>query len=148
MNARSSGAIGIVGLVLTLGSGCSGGGDGIARQAVSGSVTFDGKPLDHGEIILNPIQAGPSAGGTVAGGAFKIDRSGGPAAGKYRVMIMSIQPTGRQVPDVEGPPGSKVAEQANVIPERYNFKTDLEIEVVREGPNQFTFDLVSKPKIK
>jgi hypothetical protein len=148
MCLRFPGRTGTLGLVLAIASGCGGVGDGIERQAISGRVTFDGKPLDHGEITLSPIQAGPSAGGTIAAGTFKIGRSGGPSAGKYRVMIMSIQLTGRQVRDADGPPSSKVAEKANVIPARYNFKSDVEIEVKREGPNEFTFDLVSGPQVK
>ena len=60
-------------------------------------------------------------------------------------MIVAIQPTGRQVRDADGPPGSTVAELANVIPERYNTKTELEIEVKSQSPNTFTFDLVSTP---
>jgi hypothetical protein len=143
MHAQRIRAIAFVSLlvVVVLTAGCGAAGDGIARQAVSGSVTFGGKPLEQGEITLSPIQAGPSAGGTIARGTFAIDRMQGPSAGKYRVMIVSIQPTGRQVRDADGPPGSKVAEKANVIPARYNFKSDLEIDIKKEGENTFKFDL-------
>jgi hypothetical protein len=118
----------------------------MARQAISGTVTLDGKPLDHGDITLNPIEAGPSAGGTITDGVFTIARFAGPSAGKYRVMIMAIRPTGRRVRDADGPPGSTVAELANVIPARYNTRTELEVDVKREGPNQYTFELTSTAK--
>jgi len=146
MSAGIPRAVALFGLCLTVVPGCGGAGDGIVRQPVSGRVTLDGKPLDHGEITLNPIQAGPSAGGTIAAGAFAIDRPEGPSVGRYRVMIMSIQPTGRQVRDVDSPPGTTVAELSNIIPDRYNTKTELEVEVKNSGPNTMTFDLVSTPK--
>jgi hypothetical protein len=126
--------------------GCGGAGDGIVRQAISGRVSLDGKPLDRGQLTLIPIQAGPTAGGNIADGVFTINRSEGPSAGKYRVMIVAIRPTGRRVRDADGPPGSTVEELANVIPECYNTKTELEVDVKSEGANTFTFDLVSTPK--
>jgi hypothetical protein len=144
MRGSIAAAVAVLGLILTAAAGC-GGSDGIARQVVSGRVTLDGKPLDHGEITLNPIEAGPSAGGTIRDGLFTIERSSGPSAGKYRVMIMAIRPTGRRVRDADGPPGSTVAELANVVPDRYNTRTELEIDVKSEGPNQYTFELSSKP---
>jgi hypothetical protein len=148
MSARTSAAAAHLGLLLiaVAVAGCGSAGDGIARQAVSGSVTLDGKPLDHGEITLSPIEQGPSAGGTIAAGAFAIDQSGGPALGKYRAMIVSIRPTGRRVRDADGPPGSTVDEMANTIPDRYNTRTELEIEVKNQAPNRFTFDLLSTPQ--
>jgi hypothetical protein len=145
MSGSIAAPVAFLGLVLTAAAGC-GGSDGIARHAVSGRVTLDGKPLDHGEITLNPIEAGPSAGGIITDGVFTIARSSGPSAGKYRVMIVSIRPTGRQVRDADGPPGSTVAERANVIPDRYNVRTELDVDVKNEGPNQYTFELTSAPK--
>jgi hypothetical protein len=146
LRARISAAVALIEALLVVVPGCGGAGDGIARQAVSGSASLDGKPLDGAQITLIPIQAGPTAGGDIAQGVFAINRSEGPSAGKYRVMIVAIRPTGRQVRDADGPPGSKVAEMANVIPERYNTKTELEIEVKSQGPNTFTFELVSTSK--
>jgi hypothetical protein len=146
LRARIPAALALLETLLMVVPGCGGAGDGIARQAVSGSASLDGKPLDQGQLTLIPIQAGPTAGGEIAQGVFTINRARGPSPGKYRVMIVAIRPTGRQVRDADGPPGSKVAEMANVIPERYNTKTELEIEVKSDGPNTFTFDLVSAPK--
>jgi hypothetical protein len=146
MPDRMPAVVALLEVCLMLVSGCGGAGDGIARQAISGRVALDGKPLDRGQITLIPIQAGPTAGGDIADGVFTINRSEGPSAGKYRAMIVAIRPTGRRVRDADGPPGSTVEELANVIPERYNTKSELEIHVKSEGANTFTFDLVSTPK--
>jgi hypothetical protein len=124
-------------------AGCGPEPDGVDRRAVSGAVTLDGKPLPKGDIVFNPTGPGASAGGTINDGRYAIDRPLGPSAGPYQVLIYSVRPTGRKVPDPEGPRGSTVDEMANVIPERYNVKTGLKAEVTKDGTNRFDFDLTS-----
>ena len=80
-------------------AGCGGKGDGIAREPVWGKVTFDGKPLDDGQITFSPEAGGePAAGAAIKDGAYSLSRSDGPAAGPQRVNIWSRKPTGKKVP--------------------------------------------------
>ena len=122
-------------------AGC--GGSGIDRVEVSGTVTFDGKPLEQGSIEFQPIAAGPSAGGKIAGGEFTIAEDQGPSPGSYRVEIRSYQPTGRKVPDPDFP-GKMEEEKRNVVPKRYNDATTLQKEITAEGPNRFAFELTAR----
>ncbi len=127
-------------------SGCGSSSDGINREAVSGAVMLDGKPLPDGSILFSPMETGPSAGGVVVGGKFSIPRSDGPAPGSYRVEIISVQPTGKKIPDLDGPPGSLVEEKTNVVPRYYNTQSELRAEVKPNGSNAFEFQLRSASK--
>ena len=131
-------------LVLALVSGCGPSSDGIDRQPVTGAVTLDKEPLTQGAITFTPSADGPSAGGTIDRGRYSIARADGPAQGSYRVSIVSMQPTGRKLPDPEGPPGSLAEELQNIVPSRYNTKSELEV-VVRMGTNTFDFNLERVP---
>jgi hypothetical protein len=124
--------------------GCGDGSDSFDRQAVSGSVTLDGKPIT-GDILFIPMGNGASAGGGIADGTYSIGRAAGPSPGSYRVEVVSIQPTGRTIPDRDGPPGSTAEEKANVVPARYNAKSELTAEVKKGVPNTFIFPLTSTP---
>lgn len=67
-------------------------GDG--RVAVSGTVMYQGKPLEHGIISFKPAKGtkGFAAGGGIKGGEYSIDLSDGPSLGPYRVQIMIGRP--------------------------------------------------------
>ncbi len=115
------------------------------REPVAGTVTLDGQPLPDGSLTLVPLGAGPAVGATIAGGHFAIPRPDGPIPGAYRVEILSIQPTGRTIPDPEGPKGTTVVERKNVVPDRYGARSQLRAEVAQAGPNSFRFEIDSKP---
>jgi hypothetical protein len=123
--------------------GCRPGSDGIDRRAVSGSVTLDGKPLATGSITFNPTGPGPSAGGMITDGRYAIAAPEGPSPGPHLVSVFSLAKTGRKIPDSDGPRGSTVDEMTNLVPERYNLRTELKAVVEKEGPNQFDFELTS-----
>ena len=125
-------------------SGCGAVADGPEREAVSGKVTLDGKPM-AGAITFLPAGNGKSAGGKIADGTYSIARSEGPSPGSYRVEIVSVQPTGRMILDRDGPPGSTTEERKNVVSERYNLRSDLRAEVKKDGPNTFDFEITSVP---
>jgi hypothetical protein len=113
------------------------------RQAVSGMVTLDGKPLEQGMIVFQPQeQQGTSGGAAVSKGKYSIPRLQGLAEGKYRVEIrasekgagMSDAPT----PGMPKPPGKEL------IPAEYNSKSDKTVTVTAKGPNEFKFDIMTK----
>jgi hypothetical protein len=106
-------------------------------------VTLDGQPLTSGAITLLPAKAGPAAGGPVEDGRFSNGTADGPGAGPYRVEIVSVRPTGKRVKDPDGSP-NPVEEVHNVIPTRYNTRTELQVEVKPDGDNAFKFDLSSR----
>ncbi len=133
-------------LVLALGlSGCNGSGDGLPRQAVSGTVTFGGQPLATGAIQFVPA-GGMGAGGGIVGGAmilngkYSIPRDGGLIPGKYKVSINSGNATGER-PKAELGPGRVPNVAKELIPVKYNSGTTLEIEIKEGGSSALNFTL-------
>lgn len=116
--------------------GCS---DPNGRQPISGEVTLNGQPLSTGEVSLRPFDTGPSAAGRIENGKFVLPGDKGPLPGKYLVEIESVQSTGKQV----RLPGTslQVDETKQVVPEDYNERSQLVIEVTGNGENHFQFEL-------
>lgn len=123
--------------IALLALGC-GKGDPRSRSfEVSGTVTFDGQPVEDGGITLvsdDPTLA--SDAGSIKDGQFKFLAS----AGKKKVQIRAS----REVPQ----PGPKDVPRdpkfEEYVPAKYHEKTELEIEVVPGGQNHFDFPLKSK----
>jgi hypothetical protein len=138
-----------VALGLTLvGCGAEADSDTLPRQAVSGTVTMDGKPLAHGRIEFQPAstEARVPAVGEIEDGSYSIPRGQGPTAGDYRVMITSAGAN----PGSDAPPGGaenvKVQAAApDLIPKQYNAKTTLSAKVEADKSNSFDFPLKSAP---
>ncbi len=135
-----------LGLLFILLAGC--GGDGLGRQPISGTVNFDGAPLELGSVKFDPVDATTktAAGGPIAAGKFSLDSQRGLAAGKYRVTVNAPKPgTGGQV--VEGAmPGDPVAPPVELIPADWNTNSTQTVEVQGSGKNEFNFDIKSKAK--
>jgi hypothetical protein len=108
---------------------------------VSGEVTFQGQPLDHGTINFSPTE--DNTGGTVSGAGIKEGRYEVPAAtglqpGKYIVRITS----GEAQPLEEAAPGdsSRVVARERIPPE-FNENSNQVIEVQAGGENKFNFQI-------
>jgi hypothetical protein len=110
---------------------------------VSGKVTVDGKPLEQGLISFLPSVSGPAASAPIEAGAFALDRTDGPGQGPYKVEIVSVQSTGRQVVSPDDP-SVTIEETRNIIPTRYNARSDLLVQVSADGENAYRFDISSK----
>src|SRR5215470_708337 len=83
---------------LTAGVGC---GDGKVR--VRGTVSFDGKPVEHGVISFDPADGqGPNTGAEIADGRFELSGPAAATPGKKIVRIRASRPTGRKIES--GPP--------------------------------------------
>ncbi len=121
-------AVAAVVVVVGLVSGCDSG-DGLPRQAVSGTVTYDGKPVKSGNIQFTP--ADPNMKNPVSGGApimngkYSIDKEVGLVPGKYNVSISSASS------EIEAgeTPGSVKALPKEGLPAKYNAQSKLSAEV-------------------
>jgi hypothetical protein len=122
---------------------CGCGGPG-AREAITGTVTFDGKPLDKGEITLIPQTntKGPTAGAEIVGGKFTIPAAGGTFAGKFRVEITASRPTGRK--GIDRLTGTPMSGSEQYIPSRYNTESQLTADVKAGAENRLEFAVNSK----
>jgi hypothetical protein len=127
--------------VVLLSSGCGDGGP--KRASVSGRVTIDGQPLPEGAItfIPEPPNQGPTAGGIIREGDYKIEGSKGPIVGLNRVEVRGAIRTGRTVPDPRMP-SMQIDEVLNV-PRRYHSPSEL-TRALSSGENNFDFELQSK----
>lgn len=140
MCKRCFGWTALVCLTIVAVAGC-GGGDPLARQAVSGTVTFKGQPLDKGTITFLPAdpQGKGMGGATITNGQFSLPAAQGLPPGRYRVQISS--PTGgAEVTPGEAPgESSKLAEER--IPASWNTESKHEITVEKGGANKFDFHI-------
>lgn len=132
-------------LAISLMVGC--GGNPLNRQAISGTVTLDGKPLDQGSIEFRPTQGkGVISGAVIHDGQYDIEAEKGLPPGEYRVMIFSaIAPA---APANGGPPGSEPIQGGHLnlerIPPKFNVKTEQIVTVTDGGPNQFNYTIQAK----
>ena len=126
--------------------GCSGSGDDLPREAVSGTVTLDDAPLARGTIQFRPVDsgAGPAVGGggVVEDGRFSIPRETGLVPGKYKVAVNASDDVG--APHTKGRVVKKSGLAKELIPTRYNARTELSAEVAKGGTGSLKFDLRSK----
>lgn len=73
-------------------AGC-GGGDGLERVAVSGSVTIGGEPVPNGVVRFKPAAGteGPMANTMITDGQYNIPGDQGPVAGNYEVQVQAYE---------------------------------------------------------
>jgi len=121
-------------------AGVAGCGGGTERVPVEGTVTLKGKPLEQGSVTFLSTSSGSSAGARIESGRFDIPRQRGPSPGVYRVEIVAYQETGRKIPDPDRP-GEMMDEAVQLVPERYNSESELQVDLSKDGPNQFEFAL-------
>jgi len=130
--------------IMMLTSGC-GEDDGLPRQAVSGAVTFDGKPLATGSIQFQPDgsadQGAVGAGAVIQDGRYAVDQAKGLTPGSYKVVILSHDST---IQIEEDAPGGGVRLPPELIPPQYNVNSTLTVAVSEGKENVFDFPLEKK----
>lgn len=130
---------------LTLCLGC-GHENPLGRKAVSGKVTLDGTPLAEGNIEFHPMfEGGVQSGGRIASGSYSIPAHEGVMVGQYRVSITDFVATPPPPPGYM--PGDKLPPPPKPkVPADWNSKSEHTIEVKKEGPFKFDFEIVTKKK--
>ncbi len=110
--------------------GCSGQG----TYEVSGSVTYDGQPVEKGEISFVPLEAGaaPDAG-LIENGQFSFRAK----PGKKRVIIRGS----RRLPEDRQTNPEMGILYDDYIPSVYNDESELTAEVGAGGDKPFEFEL-------
>jgi hypothetical protein len=115
--------------------GC--GGD--SRFEITGSVSYQGRPIESGSIDFQPLEDAASSGSaSISNGRYTIPQKLGLTPGKYRVSITTVgaKPQAKDVPPGSGdatPPKEK-------LPEKYNSQSTLTYQVV-SGKNEANFNL-------
>jgi len=113
---------------------------GTGRMPVSGAVTFQGKPLETGQIqfILASNPPVPGGGAMIRDGRYEMPPAHGLEPGTYRVVITS------PVKLAKVPPGTMTSPPTEErIPEKYSSYEhgDVRVEVTADGPNRFDFTI-------
>jgi hypothetical protein len=127
--------------------GCWGTGDDTPREPVAGSVTLDGQPVAVGTIRFFPTQQDSSGfavegGASIRNGRFSIARFEGLVPATYRVSIYSSGTASeRSKTDI---PGRAPKVSKELIPFKYNAKSELKADFPKGGLTDLKFDLHSK----
>ena len=116
--------------------------EGDQRFPLSGTASYDGKPIDLGAITLVPNGGGAKSpsGGVIQDGKYMIAEPMGPNAGSYRVEIQWLKLTGKQL--LDSTTGEMYGERKQALPVKFNTKSELTIEVPAAA-NKADFDLNS-----
>jgi hypothetical protein len=118
-------------------AGCGRGSQG----EVSGSVSFQGAPLDQGTIqFVRETEPPQVAGGSaIRAGHYKIPGSAGLAPGKYKVVITSPEVVAGQ--GTGDPMMSVKPVNKERIPSEFNTESQTFVEVRADGANEFNFSI-------
>lgn len=129
-------------LVIAFASGSGCGPAGPERAEVSGTVTFNGRPVEQGAITFFPAPGvvGPEGGSEIKNGKYFIPRKAGPVVGKNRVELRSFQKSGRMIQDPTAKQGTLTEEIKNIFPEEYNRNSTL-VREVKSGKNEIEFEI-------
>jgi len=105
---------------------------------VTGTVTLDGQPLKEGNVRFVPVDGkSQTASAKITDGKFTATVP----VGKMRVEISAGKVVGK-TKMFDSPDAPTVDDVRELIPERYNTKSELKVEVSR-GTNEVDFPLKS-----
>jgi hypothetical protein len=126
--------------MLVLLTGC-----GEETVGVRGRVTLDQKPIEKGAISFEPADGnGSTSGAEILDGEYEMVGKARITPGTKIVRIRATRKTGRMIPKM---PGSTelVEEDKEYIPEPYNNRSTLRVEVAPGKVNELNFELKTKP---
>lgn len=139
-------------LLSTLCGGCGAGESGPPLADVSGTITWNGKPLSGGLVILAPVGETRGWGAnarTSESGEYKLSegKTGrlGVRAGTYRVIVSRrVMPDGSPVPANDRTPAIQSPAKESLPPEYSDQqKSKLQVTIPTEG-GVFNFSLPTK----
>ncbi len=132
MNCFDQRAISMCAILLCLG-GCGSDND---LATIQGTVTCAGRPVEKGNISFQPMDGkGPTAAAVVADGTFTVKIH----PGRKHVRIEGYRVTGQQ-PYRNNPNAPPVDVLEQIVPDRYNAKSELTCEIVAGG-GRYNFEL-------
>lgn len=129
-------------IVVCLLFGCSGRfGENNQRAKIIGSVRYDGESLRYGVInfVPKPGFSLPTGSTEIQDGQYQIDAKGGLLFGTYRVEITGW----RQPPagDLVTSDSTDDLQSGQIVPEKYNTRSTLELVVSSSAPIRQDFVL-------
>jgi hypothetical protein len=139
-------ACGVAGLLLVVLAGC---GDSLDLLPASGTVTYNGQPVDGADVIFTPDNGQPGTGKTDASGKYTISTMGKPGAtrGMNKVTIQKTSRSGEAIANPKpedmmkmqkGPSASTVKSE---LPDKYSVPQGGLTADVQSGTASFDFTL-------
>jgi hypothetical protein len=126
--------------------GCSRSKDDLPREPVAGTVTMDGQPLPEAVIQFYPTGDAKTTGANaqIKDGQFSIPREDGLVPGTYKVSIShaELQAALFKGKKSDSPRSKRLGPE--LIPARYNSKSELTAEIKPGGTEDLKFELTSK----
>lgn len=124
-------------------------GCGSDEVQLGGAVTFDGQSIPKGEVFFMPTGPGlRQATAKIIDGHYEMLHKEALVPGKYKVRVTAFRPV-ENSPPRQAPAKDELDPSAEVfplleqyLPEKYNVKTTLELEVVA-GQFAYDFDLTN-----
>ena len=117
---------------------------------VSGAITLDGKPLAGGSIVSQPLAPQGSVIGGKGSAAFcdanghftlqTLDGQDGAVIGEHRVRIYGPRVQDATASDADARRNSA----KEIVPAKYNHKTELTLTVPPDGTTEANFNLTKK----
>lgn len=133
-------SLALAALALSL-AGC---GNGLNRQAVSGTVTYKGKPIVRGTVTFAPVEGGAApvhVSAPIEDGKFSVPKEAGPVPGKYVVRFEAFEQLlfGAPTPGDPAPPPKKLDQER--LPAKYGAASKYEVEIKDVDVNVLEFKL-------
>ncbi|EAQ78757.1 hypothetical protein [Blastopirellula marina] len=116
---------------------------GLERRIVAGRVTYQGKPIESGEIRFVPTSKGPVSAALIRNGDYEVTHRGGVMLGNAKVEIVI---TSNAAPvSIEELDNHQSPPSGGVLPKKYGAESTLRVDV-QQGPGKQTldFDLTKK----
>lgn len=137
--------------------GCRQAVDEEGRKNISGVITLDGQPVSEGNIRIVPVETQKRSGASLVGadksftdGKYSLLRDAGLFAGTYKVFISSSKyvdaKTGEDATDVQYTADPDKYKSLELIPQKYNKKSELTITVGEDKNQTFDFNLEASAK--
>ena len=133
----------VLGCGIVLG-GC---GQGIERVPVSGMVSFDGEPIEDGQISFEPLAEGKMEFGIITGGKYSIPKEYGLVPGEYLVRITGNRSTGKQAEQnsfYDASEGGSLDIKEQYIPLKFNSGSKLVVNIEAEEKLEKDFTITSE----
>jgi hypothetical protein len=117
------------------------------RVPVRGEVTFDGKPLEQGDILFSSVEGTTpmvATGSPIKNGKFSLSAEQGLIPNQtYLVQFRSVEeiPGTRKETNNLLKNGADRVKFRSILPSRYGVKSKETVTATEKSPNVFQFDL-------
>lgn len=121
--------------------GCGSRGD-LEKVVVEGAITYDGKPVENGDILFRPETGakGPISGAAIKDGRYTASGKGGVPVGNHTVSIRAYRGGGASAgSDLDAMGVTQQGGRIQYIPAKYNNETMLTI-TIDNSANPATHD--------